>query len=434
MSVSFLSQPVLSLPLVLYSLLFYLLIPAVLLRLLFRSIREPRYRADILQRFGCFRSAHAGEVIWIHAVSAGETIAAVPLIEQLLTSGHYCLVTNMTPTGRERVEHLLGDRVENCYAPYDLPGSVSRFLRNNQPRMLIVIDTELWPNTLRLAQQYQVKTALVNGRLSARSAERYGRFPGLTRSMLQHLDLIAVQTPAHRERFVDLGADPETVQVTGSIKFDAEAPAEAAGDGTRLEAARALTAGRPLLLAASTHPGEESALLDAFALLREKLRQQVPDLLLVLAPRHTHREPDVSDLCRRRGFDVARFSEGQPVTQPVLIIDAMGELDAFFQLSPVSFVGGSLVPVGGHNLLEAVRAGSAVVMGPHLDNIDDIARQFQEADAMLIAGDAAELGQILLSVYANQERLSTLTGAASRLLASGRGSVARTEKLLFSLS
>ena len=408
-----------------YSLFFYLAVPFVLLRLLWRSRKEPEYRSDLLQRFGFFRSAHVGEVIWIHAVSAGETIAAVPLVERLVSQGHHCLVTNMTPTGRDRVRMLLGDKVENCYAPYDLPGSVARFLNVNQPRLYIVIDTELWPNTIDGCTEHDVPVLLVNGRMSARSARGYRRISSLSRPMFAGLTALSVQTEQHRQRFVDLGAAESRVQVSGSIKFDATA---ATNREDSFEKAQALVGGRPVLLGASTHDGEESALIAAYRTAREQLQ----DLLLVLVPRHTHRSSQVAGYCETAGLTCVKFSENgeKKVEADVLLVDVMGELNAFYRVAQVALVGGSLVPVGGHNLLEAVRARCAVLMGQHLDNIDDIAGQFEQAGGMIIVPDAENLCQQVTLLLQDERRRDTLTQAAEEVLRDNHGSLDRTENLV----
>jgi len=407
-----------------YSIFFYLAIPFVLLRLLWRSRKEPEYRSDLLQRFGFFRSAFAGEVIWIHAVSAGETIAAVPLIERLVSRGHHCVVTNMTPTGRDRVRTLLGDKVENCYAPYDLSGAVARFLDANRPRLHIIIDTELWPNTVAACGQRDIPVLLVNGRMSVRSARGYRKIASLSRPMFAGLTALSVQTDQHRQRFIDLGAAESEVQVTGSIKFDAGDHDDLAGG---LEKARALVAGRPVLLGASTHDGEESALISAYVTAREK----VEDLLLVLVPRHTHRSSQVIGYCEAAGLTCKKFSEsGESTKADVLLVDVMGELNAFYQVSRVALVGGSLVPVGGHNLLEAVRAGCAVLMGPHLDNIDDIAGQFEQAGGMIVVSGAAALSERVNELLQDESRRESLVRTANEVLQANRGSLVRIEELV----
>ncbi|MDA0977344.1 MAG: 3-deoxy-D-manno-octulosonic acid transferase [Proteobacteria bacterium] len=417
--------------LILYTCVFYLAMPFVLLRLLKRSIREPGYRQDILHRFGFFRSANAGELIWIHAVSAGETVAVAPLVRRLVDHGYPCLVTNMTPTGRGRVRALLGDRAENAYAPYDLPGALGRFLRRNRPRLLVIVDTELWPNMLRLSAAAGTRVVVVNGRLSEHSAERYARVPAIIQPMIASIDVLAVQTQAHAERFVGLGASPGQLHVTGSIKF---VGAFGSDHETRVEKARGMTAGRPVLLAASTHPGEESALLAILP----SLQVVLPDALLVLAPRHTHRCDEVQRACIEAGFPVQRFSvldqasDGSSVGDDdgVLLVDTMGELDPLFAIARLAFVGGSLVPVGGHNFLEAVRAGTAVIMGPHLDNIDDIARQFVDARAMLVVSDESQLRDEVIGCMPDEGRVRRLASAALAVFRDNQGSLDRTEEIL----
>ncbi|MGV0035333.1 MAG: lipid IV(A) 3-deoxy-D-manno-octulosonic acid transferase [Candidatus Azotimanducaceae bacterium WSBS_2022_MAG_OTU7] len=408
-----------------YSAIFYLLIPFVMLRLLKRSLKEPGYRIAIAERFGFFRSKQPGEVVWIHTVSAGETIAAGPLVRRLLNRGNRCLITNMTPTGRERVKVLFGDDVENCYAPYDLPGSIDRFLKNNKPRMLITIDTELWPNMIDGCARNGVPTLLVNGRLSSRSAAGYGRIAPLILPMLQSLTLLAVQTPKHKDRFVSLGTDTSKVYVTGSIKFDAVL---AQGYVDRLTRSRGRVAGRPILLGASTHNGEEAALLSLFPALQE----QIPDILLVLAPRHTHRCDQVRRACESSGLSVVSFSDSRAVAlqDQVFLVDVMGELDALFELALVAFVGGSLVPVGGHNLLEAVRAGTPTVMGGHLDNIEDIAQQFIDSQAIMIVRDSQELQQVVIHLMGNAAASNRLVMAANKVLESNQGALDKVEKLI----
>lgn len=402
--------------------------PFAVLRLFWRSIKEPGYRQDIVERFGAYRGSNPGRVIWIHAVSAGETVAAVPLIKRLIEAGYPCVVTNMTPTGRERVQVLLGDQVENCYAPYDLPGAVDRFLERNNPRLLLTIDTELWPNTLAACERRGIPAAIVNGRMSLRSAIGYERFSLLARPMIESLDLVAVQTQAHAERFVNLGARSGCVNVTGSIKFDGEY----AGDhAARLEAARALSAGRPVLLAASTHEGEEEALLN----LLDALKAVLPGVLLVLAPRHTHRADHVARLCEQQHFSVHGFSQGTvlPAGIDVLLLDVMGELESWFPIARVAFIGGSLVPVGGHNLLEAVRAGTAVIMGPHLYNIDDIAQQFIDHDGMIVVHNDASLRDEVLGLMRDEGRVRRLVSAADAVLMQNRGALDRTVMLVKTL-
>ena len=411
----------------LYSCLFYLAIPFVLIRLLKRSLKEPEYRSDLLQRFGFFKTSQSGDLIWVHAVSAGETIAAVPLVQRLRRAGFSCLLTNMTPTGRDRVRVLLGDDVENCYAPYDLPGAINRFLKRNQPCMLITIDTELWPNMLAACRHQNVKTAVVNGRMSDRSSAGYARIAGLSRPMLERLDLVLVQTEQHAQRFANLGADKNNIHVTGSIKFDGQ---YSANHSDRLLKAKRLVGSRPVLLGASTHEGEESALVSIMPALLNVL----PEALLILAPRHTHRSDSVFSYCASAGCAALRLSEqgDAPVsdTSHVLLIDSMGELESYFPIARLAFVGGSLVPNGGHNLLEAIRAGTAVVMGPHLFNVEDITGQFVDANGMVVVSNQLELQDEVVGYMRDEGKLRHMVEAANLVLADNRGSLDRVEQHL----
>ena len=415
----------------LYSLVFYLLLPLVFLRLLYRSLREPGYRQAPWERLG-FAQRRAGSqegLLWVHAVSAGEMVAAAPLVERLLAEGRPCLVTNMTPTGRARCQSLLGDRVQNCYAPYDLPGSVRRFLRRMQPEALIVIDTELWPNIMACCARQGVRRLLVNGRLSARSAARYARLPSLSRPMMAALDALGVQTEAQAARFIALGARPEKVQVTGSIKFDGKAPK---GLAAKTAALRKRLCGLPALLGASTHPGEEAALLAAYG----RLAAKHPQLALILAPRHTQRTAEVRQLIAAAGHESLLFSKGGALAsakagrRPVLLVDVMGELDACYAVSDLAFVGGSLAPVGGHNLLEAVRGGAAVLMGPHLHNLDDIATQFIDAKAMTVVQSAEDLAEALARLLNAPASRKAMAKRALAILARNQGALERTLALV----
>jgi 3-deoxy-D-manno-octulosonic-acid transferase len=372
----------------LYSLLFYLVLPAVWLRLMWRSVREPNYAADMGHRLG-----HVPRVqcdIWIHAVSAGETIASVAMVEHLLSLGYRIVVTNMTPTGRERVRHLLGDRVINYYAPYDVPHAVRRFLSRTRPRVLVVVDTELWPNMFHYSATAGVKVLLVNARLSARSARGYQRVAGLTRAMMHDITAVAAQSEEHGQRFLALGLPASRLRITGSIKFDNSLPDDIE---SRSAGIRAALGEHHRMIAASTHAGEESILLDTFSV----LRAIDPGLQLILAPRHPHRGDEVYELCLAAGFRVARRSHDDEYSADtdVLLVDTLGELAYFYAASDVAFVGGSLVPVGGHNFVEAVMAGVPVVMGPHLDNIEDIARAFTRQAGMVVVADGEELSQVL---------------------------------------
>lgn len=397
-----------------------------MIRLYWRSLREPLYRETIGQRFGFCQRIHAStKVIWIHSVSAGETIAAVPLVKRLIASGYTVVVTTMTATGRERVRALLGDSVWHFYAPYDMPDAICRFLNRIRPDVLVIIDTELWPNMVHYARRYGADVILANGRLSERSARRYGRFSMMIKPLLMSMTRVAVQTQAHGERFVSLGLPADKLTVAGSIKFDLTLPTDI---DSRRERLTQKTGGRLVFVAASTHPGEEQRVLSAF----DRVRTQYPDLLLVLAPRHPHRSEEVERLCEGAGHRVIRHSTDEPVGNEtsVLLLDTMGELLYFYALGDMAFIGGSLVPVGGHNIMEAACVGVPVIMGPHLRNIDDIAALFLAGDGMRLVHDADELAGELINLCASSAERQRLVTNARQVVEANRGALESVQKLI----
>lgn len=365
----------------LYSLLLYLLLPVVILRLLYRSLRAPAYRRRWKERFAWGLPELPEGTVWLHAVSVGEVQAAAPLIRALQRRWPECplLVTTTTPTGSERVRSLFAGGVHHSYLPYDLPGAVGRFLRRSRPALGLILETELWPNLYRQARRRGVSLWLVNARLSSGSRQRYGRFPTLTGQTLACLEGILAQTEADAHRFLQLGAPPEQVEVVGNLKFDVEIPEALRA---RAGALRRDWGSRPVWVAGSSHAGEEHLVLQALA----SVRAEYPDVLLVLAPRHPERFGEVAAALRRGAWESVRQSEGKPVTAAtaVLLLDGMGELALYYAAADVAFVGGSLVPVGGHNLLEPAALGVPSLLGPWRFNI-------QEASDALISVGAARL-------------------------------------------
>lgn len=408
-----------------YSALYYALLPLVVARLLWRSRRDSDYRRRIGERFGWVARLQAAgrPVIWLHAVSVGETIAAAPLIEALLQRypGHRLLVTSMTPTGSAQVRARFGDRVAHCYAPYDTPSSVARFLRRTRPRLYVIIETELWPNSVAGCRAHGIPVLLANARLSAKSARGYARFARLSGELMDGLSAVCAQTAADRERLLGLGLAARRCTVTGSIKFDLTID-----DGQRQHAAALRqqwqgAVARPIWLAASTHPGEEVQLLAAFA----ALRRQFDNLLLVLVPRHPDRAAELDALVGAAGLAVQRHSRGGPVapTTDVLLGDTIGELLAFYGAADIAFVGGSLIPRGGHNPIEPAAWGCPVVAGESQYN-------FAQASELLVAAGAMEIvsgAQLAARVgaYLVDPALRSAAGAAGRGVAErNRGALA----------
>jgi len=408
----------------LYNLLLHLALPLILLRLLFRTLRAADYAKRIGERFALRLPPLQRGGIWLHAVSLGESIAAAPLVEALLVRHPHLpiTVTCMTPTGSRRIGELFGGRVQHCYLPYDLPWAARRFITILRPRLAILMETELWPNHIHQCALLNIPVVLANGRLSGRSARGYARLRGLTRGMLEKLSGLAVQTPVEAQRFVALGAVPERVFVTGSIKFDVSPPQGIAERAQTLRQSWQADK-RPLWIAASTHAGEDEIVLAA----HHKLLQTRPDALLILVPRHPERFAGVYQLCRKQGFAVKRRSSGEAVDAQthILLGDTLGELLFLYALADIAFVGGSLVPHGGHNLLEPAALGKPLLSGPHCFNFADIATQLEQAGALHAVTDAANLASALNALWDNCAQAASMQQAAKDVLKANQGALAR---------
>ncbi len=445
----------------LYQVLLSFAYPLVRLRLRWRARGEPEYGDRVEERFGRVPPDVPEGVIWFHTVSTGETIAAAPIIAEL--TRRYpdvpFLVTTMTPTGSEQVRmrlmagesswdgreetksHAGSDPraatqpaarpvarpVVHCYAPYDFPWVLRRFFDRVRPRLLVLMETELWPNLIARASREAVPIMLVNGRLSARSARGYRRLGGLTRKMLQRLTVIACQYPNHAERFLALGAAEEKLQVQGSVKFDVRLPDDAS---ERVEALRQRWAlrSRRVWIAGSTHPGEDELLLRAHL----AVRQRLPEACLILVPRHPSRCGDVLALCRAQGLRVARQSQSTPDdgAADVIVGDVMGQLIYLYGLSEVAFVGGSLVPAGGHNPIEPALWGQPLLMGEAYENFPDVVERFAEAGSLSVVSGVESL-KVELMRCLNDTDARRLAGAAAReVVAKNRGASDRLLALL----
>jgi 3-deoxy-D-manno-octulosonic-acid transferase len=363
------------------------------MRLTLRSLRAPAYRKRWTQRLGHFHPPAQSGGLWIHAVSVGEVQAIAPVVRHILSKRPNLpiTVTTTTPTGSDRVRQLFAGSVFHVYFPYDLPFVLRRFLRRVRPRLLVMVETEIWPNLLAECQRQGVHTLLANARLSARSARRYARLGAFTSETFGRLDRIAAQTHTDAQRFIGLGVPTERVKVTGSIKFDVDLPASVQEQAQALR--QSLGPGRPVWVAASTHEGEDGAVLRAHA----KVRERVREALLVLVPRHPERFERVAALCRRRGFAVVRRSSRRScdAKTSVLLGDSMGELVLFLGASDAAFIGGSLVPVGGHNVLEAAAQGVAVTFGPHTFNFAAISQLLIDEGAALRVTNSAMLAEVM---------------------------------------
>jgi 3-deoxy-D-manno-octulosonic-acid transferase len=409
----------------LYSLLLYLLIPLAVHRLLWRGRRNRGYRQRWGERFG-FSPRQTEPVLWVHAVSVGEVRASVPLIRALQHDypGHRVLVTTMTPTGSATVRDVLGESVAHCYVPYDLPTAVRRFLDRTRPRLALIMETELWPNLFHACRARGIPLILANVRMSEKSARGYRRFAGLTHATLACVDVVGAQSADDAGRMRALGAP--AVEITGSIKFEMIVPADLAG---RARTLRAGFGSRPVWLAASTREGEEGMVLDAFL----RLRERVPGLLLVLVPRHPERFDMVARLCSARGYAIERRSAQHEFVAPqtdILLGDTMGELLLLYAAADVAFIGGSLVPLGGQNLLESLAVGTPVVFGPHMFNFSDISRMALARGAGREVHGAETLAAVVSEYLANPLLRSTAGAAGRQMVKENRGSLNKTLALL----
>lgn len=417
----------------LYSIALYLLLPFILLRLLWRSRHEPQYRARILERFGYIEAPRTDlSVIWVHAVSAGEVMAARPLITCLLDNypEHSVLVTTTTPAGAKLVGDHFDNRVKHAWAPWDLPGVSRRFLARTRSCLLVLMETELWPNWLYECQRAGCRTLLANARLSERSARRYRRGGVLVSDMLARLDVIACQTPEAARRFAALGVRKQVLTITGSTKYEPVQSAAAQKQGLAL--GRALAApGRVVVIACSTHPAEEEAVLTGFG----ALYRHFPGSVLLLVPRHPRRAQTVARRCEAEGFAVVYRSSGElPNRQGgVVLCDTMGELATLCGAASAAFIGGSLAPRGGQNPLDAACWGLPLLMGPHRENFADMAAQLQQAGALQTVMDGEELGQWLKRLAEDEALASRMGRAGLEVIERNRGAAQKLAPLLATL-
>ena len=408
--------------LLLYSLVIYLATPLILLRLLWRARKQPEYLQNLGERWGFYRNPAPAKVIWVHAVSVGETRAAQPLIEALQAAwpDRRILLTGMTPTGRAAGHEVYGAQVIQAYLPYDYPGAVDRFFRHFSPDFGVLMETEIWPNLLAGAKAQGIPVILANARLSERSARGYGKLPALALPAFGALRAVAAQTPGDAARIGMLGASH--VSVCGNLKFDVTPAPEKIALG-RLW--REAVGQRPVWLAASTREGEEELVVAAWRKLA------VPGALLVLVPRHPQRFGAVAELLAREGVDFFRRSDGLPERETqVWLGDSMGEMAAYYTLADIAFIGGSLLPLGGQNLIEAAACGCPAVVGQHTFNFLQATADAIAAGAALRVDDADGLAAAISRALDDADELGEMRAAALRFAAAHRGATARMVALI----
>lgn len=397
-----------------------------MVRLWWKSWHQPGYWQRLGERFGYY-PFQLEKCLWIHAVSVGETLAARPLIKalQLRYPEQPILVTTMTPTGAERVKIMFGDSVTHAYLPYDLPRAVHRFLNTLHPKVAIIMETELWPNLIAACRQKQIPVLLVNARLSEKSAALYHRIGHLTREMLGNMAAIAAHGQADAERFIQLGASKECLTVTGNIKFDVELPQDLPRQITALR--ERLGNDRFIWIAASTHEGEEEMVLAA----HKKIHSIHPQALLILVPRHPHRFDAIAKLSAQSFVTVRRSLEQacSPETA-VYMGDTMGEMLLMYGVSDVAFVGGSLIPRGGHNILEPGALGKPILSGTHLFNFAEISELFVNANALIKVTDTETLTLRLMHLMQDASDRKEMGKNALQVVADNRGALARQKQII----
>ena len=411
-----------------YALLTYLLMPVYAGYWAIRGLGNRSYRDRFGQRFGFGYPLMTGGSIWVHAVSVGEVQAAVPLIKSLAKQfpDRQLLVTTVTPTGAARVEALFGDSVQHCYIPFETPFAVTRFFNAVQPDIALILETEIWPNLYHECGQREIPLILVSARISPKSVGTYRRFLPLFRETLSYGIVIAAQSEADAERFRSLGAAPERTKVTGNIKFDIELPKDLVDRGDAFR--RDNFENRPVWVAASTHDREEELVLHA----HEQVCKRFPDALLVLVPRHPERFAAVRSLLHKKGLNFVARTDGVPCTSDteVYLGDTMGDVPLFYAAANVAFVGGSLVPVGGHNLLEPAALGRPVVTGPHLFHTQDIADKFEKLGASIAVNTAGQLGTAVADLFADEATATDIGHRGREIVQQNRGALERLMKLL----
>ncbi|MEQ1599609.1 MAG: lipid IV(A) 3-deoxy-D-manno-octulosonic acid transferase [Methylotenera sp.] len=411
----------------LYSLLLYLALPFVPLRLLWRGIKQPAYRQHWGERFGFYPASTTKPIIWLHCVSVGETRAAEPLVKALQTNypQYQILITNTTPTGREASVALFGDSIKRVYLPYDVPFAVNNFLKHFKPKIGLIMETELWFNLIAACKQREIPLLLLNARLSEKSASGYAKISKLASAGLQNLSAIAAQTEEDAARLRALGA--QNLSVAGNLKFDVKPPADSVDKGLQL---RKQLGNKPIFLAASTRDGEEELILDAVRDL---------DLLTIIVPRHPQRFEAVAAILEKRNIAFQRKSLlKNDALQPnihaasgvVILGDTMGEMPIYYAACDFAFIGGSLLNHGGQNLIEAAAMGKPILIGEHTFNFAKATENAVEAGAAIRVKDTAELRDNIQYLLENATRRLKMSQAALRFNEVSAGATARLMKLI----
>lgn len=407
-----------------YNVLLWLLLPYVFFHLLWRARKQPAYLQHIPERFGFFTAKSDKPVIWLHTVSVGETRAAASLIQRLQADypDHQLLLTHTTPTGRDASEQLYVDRVMRVYLPYDYPFAVKRFLHHFKPCTGILLETEIWPNLIHHSRLDKVPLLLLNARLSEKSFARYSRFPNLSLASLSQLHTVSAQTEEDAARLGKLGA--HNIAVMGNLKYDIEPPPALLTIGKQMR--NLFGTNRPVFLAASTREGEEELLLEALKQL------DAPSLLTIIVPRHPHRFDVVAALLSRYNFRFQRRSENLPIASNTQIVlgDSMGEMFGYYAACDIAFIGGSLFPYGGQNLIEACAVGKPVIIGPHTYNFTQASNLAVNSGAAIRVNNANELVATLKDLLDHPKCMAQMGEAGLAFVKANQGATDRAMAII----
>ena len=412
----------------LYVIVLYLLLPFALLKLIISGRMNPEYSSRWKERFGITPAIKSNrKLIWIHAVSVGEVQASIPLVEYLGKNypSYQLLITTVTLTGASIVDRLYPDSIEHRFLPYDLPVSISRFIEIIKPHFLIILETEIWPILYKTCSKNNIPIALINARLSEKSLRGYKILSNLTKKTLEYVSVIATQTKTDAERFISLKVQSEKISVTGNLKYDIHL------DENLFQEAKIFkqrVSNRPVLIAASTHEGEEAIILSAYA----DVLRAVPDCLLVIAPRHPHRTNDIEKKCLLNNYKTIRYSRYLDSFEGIniYILDTLGQLSSHYAASDIAFVGGSLVPAGGHNLIEPAMLGVPIITGTHLSNFVEVAKMLDDDEALVKVKNSTELSQAVIALFNNPELREQMGKKGKSVVKSKQGSINKIAKLL----
>lgn len=412
----------------LYSLVLLLLLPFAFVWMFWRTLRQTGHADKLGERFGSSPYLPRNEIIWLHGASVGEIRAMAPLVKALHRDfpKHPLLVTSFTGSGRAQAQAMFGAQVLVAQLPYDLPFCVNRWLKCVSPVIGIVMETEIWPNLYAACVRRHIPLLMVSARLSERGLKRFRRVPRLVRAALTQVTAIAAQTAMDADGFRQLGAPQDRLSVMGNLKFDVQLPDALKQEGRTLRTK--LFGKATVIIAGSTREGEEAQVLTAF----RSLLEQHPDCVLVLAPRHPERTNGVAELIKAQGYVCQRRSTGELALKSgeVLLLDTLGELTRFYATGHVAFVGGSLVPVGGHNLLEPAALGLPVLAGPNLENVRDIAKMLKHAGGLIVVNDAQNLGEAFIWLVGNPGTRQHIGQAAQQTVVTNRGALDKALKLI----